>query len=105
MDVSAVVGREVAYATAQGARRSHRIAYINAADYPEHLDGIDPDHVSDNLLVRASFMAGEPSTQSRRSSSALPEGMSAPCNTYSMSVWPMPSSEAIRCADRWGRPR
>jgi hypothetical protein len=50
----------VAYAA--GKRRgpfhsSHRIAYLNVAGAPDHIDGIDPDYDSDNLLLPSSFIA------------------------------------------------
>jgi hypothetical protein len=39
-----------------------RVAYLNCAGAPDHLDGIDADRESDNLLLPSSFRAGEPLT-------------------------------------------
>jgi hypothetical protein len=37
----------------------HRICYVNCGGAPYHLDGIDPDYESDNLLAPNSFVAGQ----------------------------------------------
>jgi hypothetical protein len=42
--------------------RVHRVCYLNVGGWPLHVDGVDEDTVSDNLLVPSSFIAGEPLT-------------------------------------------
>jgi hypothetical protein len=51
----------VAYAARTGLG-PQRVAYLNLGGAPRHIDGLDPDHESDNLITPASFLAGEPST-------------------------------------------
>src|SRR5437868_12989130 len=40
-------------------RRVHRIAYVNVAGFPSHVDCDDPDHDSDNLIDPTTFIAGK----------------------------------------------